>query len=409
MLLNLERARAQLRREGLDAAIVSTPTNVIYAADFASEFLLGRFEDDTAAAVIAADPAIPAALVVPEFDLPHLTESPSWIEDIQVYGNPWSSVGTFMGETLAAGLDTPLRPRLKALRERLRPRQKANFIEALAAVLHARGFGRARLACDEPRVARRLEALGFGGNTGIADARQTLRRIRMVKTPAERAVMTEGAAINAAALDAVIAAGRPGMAESDLTRVFRRTLIERDARHLGERGMMFASGDASSFSLPASDRRRLTPGDAIVLDCLSTYRCYHMDLARTGVVGSPTSDQSHRYRAVLTALEAVEAAIRPGVHTQTLRQLTRDTVAGHGLRPELVSVTTHGLGLEVFEFPEEDSLAQGFPLETGMIVNTEVFYRDPVLGSFHLEDSVEVAAGGCRLLHPVPRELVVFN
>jgi Xaa-Pro aminopeptidase len=112
---------------------------------------------------------------------------------------------------------------------------------------------------------------------------------------------------------------------------------------------------------------------------------------------------------VLTALEAVEAAIRPGVHTQTLRQLTRDTVAGHGLRPELVSVTTHGLGLEVFEFPEEDSLAQGFPLETGMIVNTEVFYRDPVLGSFHLEDSVEVAAGGCRLLHPVPRELVVFN
>jgi len=172
--------------------------------------------------------------------------------------------------------------------------------------------------------------------------------------------------------------------------------------------MMFGPGDASSFSLPLSAERTLTRGDAIVLDCLGTWQGYYMDLARTGVVGEPTAAQKHRYEAVLTALRAVEDTMKAGTHTPDVRELVRDTIAGFGLRRELVSVTTHALGLEVFEFPYPDSLAAGFALEAGMIVNTEVFYRDPELGSFHLEDSVAVSATGCSLLHPVPRDLVVF-
>jgi Xaa-Pro aminopeptidase len=199
------------------------------------------------------------------------------------------------------------------------------------------------------------------------------------------------------------------MRESDLTRAYRRALVEHDARHLGERGMMFGTGDASSFSLPAGDDRALTPGDAIVLDCLGTWRGYHMDLARTGVVGAPSAAQKLRFEAVKAALEEVEATrMRPGVHTADVRALTRDVIARFGLRAELVSVTTHAVGLEVFEFPFPDSLANGFALGEGMIVNTEVFYRDPELGSFHLEDSVAIEAEGCRLLAPLPRELVVF-
>lgn len=221
--------------------------------------------------------------------------------------------------------------------------------------------------------------------------------------------MTRGAAINAEALGNVIAAGRPGLPEGDLTRVFRRTLTEHDAHWLGERGMMFGTGDASSFSLPPTDDRRLEPGDAIVLDCLGTFQGYHMDLARTGVIGEATAAQRLRYDAVLAALLEAEAMMKPGVQTDAVRNLVRDTIAGFGLRRDLVSVTTHALGLEVFEFPFPASLAEGFDLEDGMIVNTEVFYRDPELGSFHLEDSVVLEADGCRLLHPLPRYLVTFG
>lgn len=406
MLLNRARLSEQLAADGLDAVILATEPNIVYGSGFASEFMLGRFEDNVAAVLLPRDPDVPPALIVAEFDLPYLAERPSWIDDVCVYGSPWSSVGAFMGATLEAKLDTALRHRLLALRARVKPKQQPDLVAALAAAIRARKL--TRLGCDDLRLAARLAGQGIGGDAGIADALWTMRRVRLVKTADERAIMTQGARLNAAALEAVVATGKPGLREAELTSVYRRYLAEHDARHLGDRGMMFGPGDASSFSLPLSAERRLAPGDAIVLDCLGTWQGYYMDLARTGVVGAPTAAQKHRYDAVLTALRAVEDTMKAGTHTQAVRELVRDTIAGFGLRRELVSVTTHALGLEVFEFPYPDSLAAGFALEAGMIVNTEVFYRDPELGSFHLEDSVAVTATGCSLLHSVPRDLVVF-
>ncbi len=408
MLINLERARRLIGEAGLDGVILATPTNVAYASGFASEYLLGRFEDWSAAVILPARDDAEPVLVIQEFDLPTLAERQSWIKAVQMFGNPWSSVGAYMGETLERNLTNDLRRNLAAKRAELRPTQKTSFLDAVVAAVSSAGLAGGRVGCDDVRLAQRLAARNIGGNAPIADVLQLMRRIRIVKTGPEIALMTKGAEINAQALEAVIANAKPGVAEDDLIRVYRRVLVDHDACFLGERGMMFGAGDASAMSLPASHERHLSAGDAVVLDCLGTYGGYHMDLARTGVVGEPTEAHKLRYRAVVTALEAVEAAIKPGIHTEDIRRLTRDTIAGFGLRRELVSVTTHGIGLEVFEFPEEDSLIKGYPLEEGMIVNTEIFYRDPDLGSFHLEDSVEVEAAGCRLLRPVDRDLVVI-
>jgi len=408
LLINMDRARDQMARESLDALVLVTPINTAYAAGTASEFLLGRFEDWTTAVILPRDPATPPALIIPEFDLPYLIEQPSWIDHVQVYGSPWSSVGVFMGETLERNLSNALRQRLAEARAKFGPHQQASFMDGLVLALSDLGLKKANLAIDDLRLGRKLEALEIG-QVPISDAVQVMRRIRIVKTAAEIDLITIGADINAKALAAVIDAGRAGTPEDELTRVYRRTLVDHDARWLGERGMMFGTGDASTFSLPASNERTLIQGDAVVLDCLGTYQGYHMDLARTAVVGDPTPDQRLRHRAVVDALEAVEAAIRPGVHTEDLRELTRATIAIHGLRRELVSVTTHGIGFEVFEFPHENSLIEGFELELGMVVNTEVFYRDPDLGAFHLEDSVVIEPGACRILRPVDRDLVVFQ
>ncbi len=409
MLLNLSRARAVLAEAGLDAVVLAVPTNVLYASGLASEFMLGHFEDYTSAVILPTDPDQLPALVLPEFDLPFLVEAGTWIDDIRPFGTPWSTVGTFMGETLERHLETSLRRRLKTLRDRLATIQQPTFLDAVTRTLRDRGLATARIGCDDARLGRMLEEGGIGGNKGIADVLQQMRRIRVVKTPAEVEVLTRGAQINADALAKVIAGGRAGMPEREMTQIYRRTLVEADARHLGDRGMMFGAGDGSSFSLPSGDSRTLNPGEAVVLDCLGTYKGYHMDLARTAVVGDATPDQRKRYDATVAALEAVEAAIKPGVHTQDLRDLVRATIGAHGLRGELTSVTTHGLGLEVFEFPYGDSLQNGFTLEQDMVVNTEVFYRDVDLGSFHLEDSVVVTGDGCRLLHEVPRTLVEFH
>ena len=45
MLLNRARLSAVLAAEGVDAVVLTTPANLVYGADYGSEFLLGRFED----------------------------------------------------------------------------------------------------------------------------------------------------------------------------------------------------------------------------------------------------------------------------------------------------------------------------------------------------------------------------
>ena len=407
MLLNLERARQLMADEGLDALIAATPVNVTYMSDYASEFLLGGFEDHVAAVIVSRRDDVAPLLVIPEFDLPYMVAKPSWIDAVRSYGSPWSSVGVFMEEALVEET-TDLKRALADLRRKVAPTRQDGYRSALKAALRDMDLAGAKLGIDDPRVGRHLETAEIGAGP-ITDTQQLMRRIRMVKTEAELAILRRGAEINAEALGEVIAAGAQGQSETELIRVYRKTLTGHDARYLGERGMMFGPGDASVFSLPASDTRTLAQGDTVVLDCLGTWQRYHMDLARTAIVGEPSPDQRIRYDAVCTALSEVEDAMRASVHTADLRQLARKTVEGFGLRGELTSVTTHGLGLEIFEFPTADSLAQGFELEADMVVNTEVFYRDPELGAFHLEDSVRVAPTGCKLLHEVARDLIVFH
>ena len=407
MLLNLERARRLMADDDLDALIAATSVNIIYMSDYASEFLLGKFEDYVAAVILPRRSDIAPVLIIPEFDLPYAVARPSWIEAVRSYGSPWSSVGVFMEEALIEEA-TGLKKELAGLRAQVASTRQDGFAAALQAALRDMGLAGAKLGIDDPRLGRDLEAAEFGAMP-IADTRQLMRRIRMVKTDAELSILNRGAEINALALSEVVAAGTVGQSEAELIRIYRRTLTDHDARYLGERGMMFGPGEASVFSLPASDTRTLKLGDAVVLDCLGTWQRYHMDLARTAVVGEPSEVQKLRYEAISTALAEVEDAIGAGVHTADLRILARQTIEGFGLRGDLTSVTTHGLGLEIFEFPTGDGLALGFELETDMVVNTEIFYRDPELGAFHLEDSVRVTRSGAKLLHEVPRDLVVFH
>tara|TARA_Y100000590_G_scaffold425755_1_gene534076 strand:- start:2465 stop:3691 length:1227 start_codon:yes stop_codon:yes gene_type:complete len=408
MLANLPRARSIMKEEGIDTIILANPLNVYYASDLASEFMLGRFEDYCSAVIISSDSNIPTSLIMPEFDLPFLVESGTWIENIYTYGNPWSSVGLFMGESLESNLNTSLQQKLKIIRNELSHKQEPSFIDAVVRCINENALSNSKVACDDLRLAKIIKDKGIV-KENIADALQIMRRIRIVKTELELEIMLRGAEINAGAISAVIKSGKLGMPENNLTHIYRRYLVESEAKHLGDRGMMFGTGDGSNYSLPIKEDRVLEKGSAIVLDCLGTYNSYHMDLARTAVVGNASKEQLTRYNATIRALEEVEDSIKPGVNTEDLRRLVKSTIASYGLRAEFTSVTTHGLGLEVFEFPFSDSLQNGFKLEKGMVVNTEVFYRDIDYGGFHLEDSVLVTENGCSHLFKVSRDLVEFH
>jgi Xaa-Pro aminopeptidase len=407
MLLNQKRAQDLLTEAALDGVILVTEPNIIYSSDLASEYMLGRFDDYTHAVILPRSPDVAPALIIPDNDMPHVVEVAPWIEDIYAYGNEWSSIGRFIGETLEARLDTPFRHRLQQFRSSLKDRKAATLSDAIEKALADRGLLKASLGCDDMAFGSVLRARGIGGAREISFVRQLMRTIRAIKTAEEIEILTQGANINGGALMKAAGLAHAGVSEVDVIRGWRIALEEQDARHSGERGMLFGTGDASAFYLPSDSTRRLENGDPFVLDCIGSYKRYFMDMARTAIVGEPSKAQRDRYRAVHAAATGAIEATRPGVHTADIAAIICRTIEGFGFRSDTTSALTHGIGLEVFEFPTSDGLANGFLLEEGMVVNSEVFYRDPELGGFHLEDTVVVTKDGCRLLCNAARDLIV--
>ena len=97
MLLNLERARQKMEAAGLDALVAALPRNVYYASGFWTRISEWGFAENQAAVVLPRDPAKPATLVLPEFAMAGLLETPTWIPRVRVtefldpLPSPWRS------------------------------------------------------------------------------------------------------------------------------------------------------------------------------------------------------------------------------------------------------------------------------------------------------------------------------
>ena len=84
MLFNQDRALRKMDDAGLDALVASVPRNVYYASGFWTRISEWGFQENQAAVIIPRDPSKPAILVVPEFALAGLLESPTWIPQVRV-------------------------------------------------------------------------------------------------------------------------------------------------------------------------------------------------------------------------------------------------------------------------------------------------------------------------------------
>ena len=68
----------------------------------------------------------------------------------------------------------------------------------------------------------------------------------------------------------------------------------------------------------------------------------------------------------------------------------------------------HPIGLRVFDYGSLEGTANGWSLESGTVLNFEVFYRDPDVGGIHVEDSIVISQTGNSRLGALDRALYVF-
>ncbi len=407
-LSDIHRIQALMRAAEVDLILGKEDSSLYYLSGHHSDSTLCHFYDDWACALVPMRPDVPAALVVQEYDLAYQATKPTWLPELRVYGSPWSSAGKLLADIQAGrGVETELRKPLRELYEKTRSRHHPELSQAVLGYVREHfGTARLRIACDDLRYHAKLKAI-FGDQVDVIDAQPLLRRIRAVKTPAEIAVLTKAAGINARALDAAAAAIHAGAPWGAMVQGYRQSLAASGAKPLGERGMLFNRGPDGSFVLDHDyvEQKVFAPGDTVVMDAICEYRLYRADMARTAVVGSASGEQRRMFGAVRQALEDAESMMRAGVHTAKVAQRAADVMSSCGYSPERTTLTMHPIGLQVFDYVEPRHESQGWTLETDSVVNFEVFYRDSEYGGVHLEDSVLVSANGAAPLVPVDRDL----
>jgi Xaa-Pro dipeptidase len=277
-------------------------------------------------------------------------------------------------------------------------------------------------------TAEKLAVVGFDryATTALEDAGVTLvpgdellLEASQVKTVDEIHCLKQTAAISNLAFEAVRREARPGMKQSDLTRIARSALMATEADAVGAKVL---SGPLSFERGLSGGDRRMEPGDVFyLLTCGTSFLGYTACLYRTyTLMTEPTSEQAGWYGDVRSRIDEMIRAIRPGASTADVARFFPPAEKwGYKVEAEVLSVELgHGIGLVNlnsrhvhYNWPvinRQWSLEYPQTLEEGMVIALESLEGVHRLGGARLEDMVVVTNEGATLLDLYPRDEILI-
>jgi len=309
-------------------------------------------------------------------------------------------------------------------------------------VLAGEGLGRPRrlgLELDVLPASYYLRFQSLFAGAELVDASDAVRRTRMLKSASEVSEIRRAAGMLARAYERM-----PEWILPESTELELHARIEGFLRHEGHQGITrmrglhneIAYGTASSgpsacyptcFPGPVGfvglypavpnggSRRRLAPGEPVIVDIVGGYGGYIADQTRVFVPGEPARDLVDAHEFALSLARDIEGMLRPGRTCSEIYRAVRERVEASpyapnfmGLLDSQVRFVGHGVGLELDELPV---LASGFdyPLEAGMTIAVEPKIFLPDRGGVGIEDTYLVTESGCERLTAFPEEIVAVR
>jgi Xaa-Pro aminopeptidase len=238
------------------------------------------------------------------------------------------------------------------------------------------------------------------------DASPLLWKLRMLKSKVEVACLERACQITSEAYAWTYAQVRQGMSEAQIQGLML--------------GRMIALGGSSPWVTITSGKghydlvskgpadRRVERGDLVWMDGGCAVEGYWSDFDRAGVVGGPTAEQEEAQRIVHQITWMGVEMMRPGVPVAEIASRCNQAIKALGFSitsdiSGLAGRVGHGIGLLVTELPslsEEDQTV----VEAGMVLTIEPGVATQY-GTFHIEENVLVTHEGPRALSTAQREL----
>ncbi|MEZ5292616.1 MAG: Xaa-Pro peptidase family protein [Vicinamibacterales bacterium] len=222
----------------------------------------------------------------------------------------------------------------------------------VAAILKERGVAAGKVGLEE-RV-RYFIAYGLGKAAPAIEwtlATPVTAGCRMIKSPAEIALMQHANDITIAAYRAGLATLHEGMTQGEL-----RDNIQAAYRQLGAAGAIAVSfGEYTAFPHGSVQPQRLKSGDVVQIDDGVSFGDYQADITRTVVFGRPSRRQVEVWNLEKKAQAAAFAAAEVGRTCESVDAAARKVITDGGFGPGyavpgLPHRTGHGIGMDGHEW-----------------------------------------------------------
>ena len=242
--------------------------------------------------------------------------------------------------------------------------------------------------------------------TRVVSADPVVRGCRMIKTPAEIALMQKAADVTVAAYRWTVPRIREGMTPAEIG-----ALMNAATTKLGGQPefALVLLGEAAAYPHGSGKPQRVREGEIVLMDCGCTVEGYQSDISRTFVPGRAPDDVRRVWTLMREGQDVAMRAARIGTPAGAVDDAVRGFYERHGFGPRyrlpgLSHRTGHGIGMDGHE-PINLVHGERTPLAPGMCFSNEPGLYLPGRFGVRLEDCFYMTPAGPRWFSEPPASL----
>ena len=251
------------------------------------------------------------------------------------------------------------------------------------------------------------------GFCALSDDEHMIRRLRLVKSPAEIEYTRKAAEILDRSLSAVISAARPGVLDSEIKAEYLRSILA-DGADMPPNAPLFNSGIRATYGRGVSEPRRIEANDQLLVEYPVAYRRYNVKTEWTILFGNPDPRQKRMYDAARATLGRMTEIARPGCTLGEIFDMHAEGLDSAGYSAHRYGATGYSVGC-TFSPTSMDvppMIYSGNPTvcEPGMTLFYHVMLGDAETGfGMGVGHTLLITDGAPEVLTGLPDELTIVS